>query len=899
MSVQMKGVDTLSFDAQTGGGSNKSLGLIKDMRPFKMKYAMFFETILPLIVSLIFFTLGLFMKSMSFPMMVLSLIMVLAWRKKRKNYLIKSKSLFDSPKYMKYNKKAALLDYSPKDLDAKGLKKAAPGIGAGVFFLGHELTTSQEIHLDDSKFRTHIVLFGTTGSGKTENILSLCVNFLTQSSGFILVDGKGDTLLFAKVFALCRAYNRTDDLLLLNFMDSGHDREELRMEKLTNTFNFFVDSTEAEANEIVGGLLPNESGGGGGLWEGRAASGIGGLNESLYYLKKHGYLEIDPDSYRSYFELEKFASLATHENIPDEYKKQIRSVLASVNYKYSTEQEPNPKQSTATEEQFQYITMQYTETFNMLAGHYRHITVSQVPDISIVDVVLRRRILLILLPSLAKSEQSVRNLGRIIIAMARNVSSKAIGSRVEGDYKTVIEGKPTAALSSFGLIFDEYGAYSTKGAQVLPAQVRSLNMVCVFAGQDYEAFKRGGEEEAATIFANCTIKICMKLEDTESTFEKFKKAAGEERALVNDTFERKDSLFSSRMIASRTARIETRSVLEVSDMKDLKAGEEVVMYGAKVHRLKAFYADAMMPALLRVNHMLEVRPPTHSTVMTMREGVTDAYRSLKERLSQDWEREEAKIKQIHRSGNSSFGGAGRSLVSMIEKLEKGLGGENRPIPRESDFANFFMSVYLRSVEVVDQRIVGAVNKRLGVEDEESEFDDDSLLAAAVLPGWESSKMLRDESEESESSGGFSPAPTPAVESPSVQEENPVKEPAHSKDFEWDDSIFDKIEKGINTKRARLSKAEQDSFNSLEAINLSVFDMQKSIQALEEVLLLQSGKGKREASKLSQLRADSLVIEMGLKTNVAIISEPEVQTKTPVHSAQQVKGLISSLANSTR
>jgi intracellular multiplication protein IcmO len=895
MPIQMKGVDTLSFDTHTGGGSNKSLGLIRDMRPFKLKYAMFFETILPLVLACFFFLLGFAVKAMSFPFMVISLLMIVVWRTKRKRYLIKSKSLFDEPKYLKYNKKASYEDYSPKEVVSE-VKKAAPGVGKGVFFLGHEIKTHQEIHLDDGKFRTHIVLFGTTGSGKTENILSLCVNFLTQASGFILVDGKGDTLLFAKVFSLCRAFNRTDDLLLLNFMDSGHDREDLRMEKLTNTFNFFVDSTEVEANEIVGGLLPNESGGGGGLWEGRAASGIGGLNESLYYLKKHGYLEIDPDSYREYFELEKFASLAVHENIPDEYKKQIRSVLASVNYKYPTEQEPNPKQSTATEEQFQYITMQYTETFNMLAGHYRHITVSQVPDISIVDVVLRRRILLILLPSLAKAPQSVRNLGRIIIAMARNVSSKAIGSRVEGDVKTVIEGKPTAALSSFGMIFDEYGTYSTEGAQVLPAQVRSLNIVCVFAGQDYTAFQKGGEDEAATIFANCTIKICMKLEDTEMTFKKFQEAAGEERALVNDTFERKDSLFKSRMVASRTARVETRSVLEVSDMKDLGTGEEVVMYGAKVHRLKAFYADAPMASLLRVNHMLEVKPPSHSTVMAMREGVTNAYRSLKERITGDWEREESKVKQIHRSGSSSFGGAGRSLVNMVERLNKGLGGENRPYPDETQFANFFISVYLRSVEIVDQRIVGAINRELGVDDDDSEFDDDSLLASAILPGWESSKMLKDESESGSSSGQRENALTPDK----IKDEPKPKEDVASpgEEFKWDEAIFDKIEKQVDHKRARLTKAEEASFNSLEAINLSVFDMQKSIQGLEEVLLLKEGRSKQEASKLSQLRAENLVLEMGVKTNVAIVSESE-KKKTPMHSAQQVKGLISSFANSGR
>ena len=43
--------------------------------------------------------------------------------------------------------------------------------------------------------RTHVLIFGSTGSGKTEALISLAYNALVQGSGFIYVDGKGDNSL--------------------------------------------------------------------------------------------------------------------------------------------------------------------------------------------------------------------------------------------------------------------------------------------------------------------------------------------------------------------------------------------------------------------------------------------------------------------------------------------------------------------------------------------------------------------------------------------------------------------------------------------------------------------------------------------------------------------------------
>ena len=79
-----------------------------------------------------------------------------------------------------------------------------PNVAGGIYYFGNELTTNSELWFNDSDMRTHVLIFGSTGSGKTEALISIAYNALLQASGFIYVDGKGDNSLFAKVFSMVR-----------------------------------------------------------------------------------------------------------------------------------------------------------------------------------------------------------------------------------------------------------------------------------------------------------------------------------------------------------------------------------------------------------------------------------------------------------------------------------------------------------------------------------------------------------------------------------------------------------------------------------------------------------------------------------------------------------------------
>src|SRR3990167_6088670 len=86
---------------------------------------------------------------------------------------------------------AKVKDYN--DL-VQGTRK--PKTARGIYYFGNELKTNDELWFSNEDMRTHVLIFGSTGSGKTQALISIAYNALMQASGFIYVDGKGDNSLF-------------------------------------------------------------------------------------------------------------------------------------------------------------------------------------------------------------------------------------------------------------------------------------------------------------------------------------------------------------------------------------------------------------------------------------------------------------------------------------------------------------------------------------------------------------------------------------------------------------------------------------------------------------------------------------------------------------------------------
>lgn len=515
-----------------------------------------------------------------------------------------------------------------------------PNIGSGIAFFGNDRKTTEEIWFKNDDMRTHVLIFGSTGSGKTEALASIAFNALVHSSGFIYVDGKGDNSLFAKLFSMARAMGREDDILLINFMTGARDIIGAQERRLSNTMNPFCTGSSSMLSQLVVSLMSSSSSGGDGdMWKGRAITFVEALMKVLVYMRDQGAILLDANTIRNYFSLEKLETIAidkifVRENQEDLPMTNVPEIILEplVNYILNLpgyNKNKKGKQVSQVLEQHGFITMQLTRTFSSLADTYGHIIRTNLAEVDFKDVVLNRRILVVLLPALEKSPDELSNLGKIIIASLKAMMAAGLGDEVEGSFKDVIERKPTNAPTPFLCILDEYGYYAVQGFAVVPAQARSLGFSAIFAGQDLPAFQKASKEEAASIGANTNIKICMKLEDPMETWDFFNKTAGESYVTKVDSFQSNTGSIANTYRDAKSASYEKRARIDLLDLKEQTEGQAHIFFKSKIIRASMFYANPKPVKQLRVNQFLRVEPPEDTELNDMKKLV-DNFNTLLE-----------------------------------------------------------------------------------------------------------------------------------------------------------------------------------------------------------------------------------------------------------------------------
>ncbi len=492
-----------------------------------------------------------------------------------------------------------------------------PRLARGIYFFGNDKKTKEELWFGNDDMRTHALIFGSTGSGKTEAMVSIAYNALLQASGFIYVDGKGDNSLFAKVFSMVRSMGREDDILLINFMTGARDVFGPQETRLSNTMNpFALGSSSMLANLVVSLMGGASSSPDGDMWKGRAIGFVEALMRILTAMRDAGHILLDANVVRNYFHLNRLETLVLDKlfirdgddpvnvaNLPANIIEPLENYVLNLP---GYNKDKKHKQVSQVLEQHGFITMQLTRVFTSLADTYGHIMRTNLADVDLKDVVLNRRILVVLLPALEKSPDELANLGKIVIASLKAMMAAGLGENVEGSYHDLVESKPTNSDTPFLCILDEYGYYAVEGFAVVPAQARSLGFSVIFAGQDLPAFQKSSKEEAASIGANTNIKVCMKLEDPTETWDFFMKGAGESYVSHVESYQVDQNSALGTYQDAKGARMEKRARIDLLDLKEQGPGEAHFFFKSKIVRGRFFFSNPKPAKHIRLNHFIKV-----------------------------------------------------------------------------------------------------------------------------------------------------------------------------------------------------------------------------------------------------------------------------------------------------
>ena len=496
----------------------------------------------------------------------------------------------------------------PNEIDP-GTRK--PSQAKGIFFLGNEMRSGKELWLTNSDCRQHFLVLGTTGAGKTEALIGFGANALSWSSGFLFCDGKGDVALMAKVYAMLRRFGREDDLLVLNFMNDASSVVPGRIN--TNSINPFATGSADELTQMMVSLM-DEVGGDGAMWKGRAIAMLTGVMRALVEKRDKGLLDLNVGEIRRHMVLTEIEALARDQNLSSATIAAIQAYLKSLpGYK----ENPGEKgQAQTTLDQHGYLQMQFTKILGSLTDVYGHIFSTPYGEVDIADVVLNRRILVIMLPALKKSGDEINNLGKIVVANLKGMMGNVLGSTIDGRYEDIVDKRATNAPSPFIVVLDEVGYYTVDGMAVMAAQARSLGFSLVFASQDIPAMKRRNEKEADSIIANTNVKIIMRLEDPGAT-AKLAIERGDKALRVRvGGFERQiGDMVGLNYVQNTSANFEETSRISLRDLAAQKDGEMHVLFQDKIIRARSFFANpegAIEKSALRPrpNHFLRVPRPS-------------------------------------------------------------------------------------------------------------------------------------------------------------------------------------------------------------------------------------------------------------------------------------------------
>ena len=472
----------------------------------------------------------------------------------------------------------------------------------GIFFLGNRLQDKQELWLKAKDILTHCLLFGTTGSGKTETLVSLSYNALATASGLFYIDPKASPKLAVQIWQMARFLGRDDDFRVLNYGTSGKVKGK-SPRRLSNTNNPFTFGSAEALTQLLVSLMP-ASDGANSIFADKAQALISGVMYALVDLRDKGLLKLSTSIIRDSLALEKCVALALHPELDEESRASIQAALATSGWIAGRDLKEQPE---SFAEQFGYAQSYFGKALSSLTDTYSHIYGAEDGEVDFSDAIMQRRILVVLLPSLEKAPAELASLGKISLSAIRNACAVGLGAHIEGDAADVLEALPTdtIGIGPYLCIVDEYAAIVTPGFEVVLTQGRGLGIAAIVASQDYAGILEADKKGAQQMVANTCLKVFMRMQDAEKTWELIRGQAGQSTVLRTSGFNINEQISSDYRDANTTVEQEDRVVLR--DLQEQIEGEAHFVFSGQIVRGDMFFANpSLKKAQLRVPQLLQL-----------------------------------------------------------------------------------------------------------------------------------------------------------------------------------------------------------------------------------------------------------------------------------------------------
>lgn len=499
--------------------------------------------------------------------------------------------------------------------------RSVMGKAAGIFYLGYlrGRDAGRELWISMDDMTRHILMFGTTGAGKTETLLGYVLNQLGYGKGLIYSDQKAQNDVALAIMSLARRFGREDDIRVMNFITGGRSRaqellEDVKNRPQTNTVNAFGIAEETYIINLMDSMLPPAGNDGG--WQEKARAMIQALVFALVYKCRREGTVMSQRTIQAHLPLRAIARLyiqSVEEQWHEEARLPLENFLGTLaGFDLAKVDKPDEWSPEALN-QHGYLIQQFTRMLALFNDTYGHVFARDAGDIDLRDVVHNDRILVLLIPALEISSSEAATLGRLYVSQLAMILSQDLGAKLEGKAADNMVIRKYRDRFPFLWIVDEVGACYTEKLGELATQVRSLGYCLLLAGQEAQRLKSAAGDKIWTLIANMGMRTTGKIMDPKDTLEILQLMAGTEYLPEVEGLTRQPGLTGGSWEESGRLTLRERKKVSVEEVQKLQEGESITLFRGEVIRGNALYIkdyDKFSKEDLRINRFIEVAPPT-------------------------------------------------------------------------------------------------------------------------------------------------------------------------------------------------------------------------------------------------------------------------------------------------
>lgn len=341
------------------------------------------------------------------------------------------------------------------------------------------------VALNAQQISSGMLVYGTTGSGRTEALLGIAEGMLAKGSGMIFIDGIGDVSLYANLFVMAAALGREDDVLVVfpasrDGTPRGH------------AFNSFQTGTLQQLTTFVGDLLDPVAKDN--VWMARAVALTNLVLEALVFRRDSGKLSLDLGVLLDALALENVLSLSEDRDLPDVVRDRVREYVGLLP---GFQPERGPKQAQTTMEQHGYVQMHAGAVLRTLEG--AGIITSGGQQVDLEEVMLNDRILVVMLPSPDKSPLETTVCAKAVLGALRMAMTSMAASLTPSD--------PNTRSRPFPVILNDVDSGSSRALKTIATQASHLGLSMIYGFQDERSLTRRCGETGMDLIANANTTI--------------------------------------------------------------------------------------------------------------------------------------------------------------------------------------------------------------------------------------------------------------------------------------------------------------------------------------------------------------------------------------------------------